>query len=228
MILAPFGLAWIPVMYAIAKREDAAHIFQLVFRWFSIVLLFATFALSLLSTVILNLFFPPAYHSAGFIIPIISLSTMFIGIYYFFMIGVYICRKTIFEFIFMLIAASVNLLLNIVLIPRFGAMGAAVSTLLAYIILVLVSYIVNQKIYPIRFEIGLFIIRLFVGVALYVGSSLLAHTQKPLISWSISIGTLILYSVFLMLLEGLSAKRLKKTFWYVHEALSKVRNKTYA
>src|SRR5207248_1906153 len=37
VIISPFALAWAPVMYAVAKREDAAHIFQLVFRWFSFV-----------------------------------------------------------------------------------------------------------------------------------------------------------------------------------------------
>ena len=219
VILVPFALAWPPIMYAIAKRKDANHIFQLVFRWFNFVLLFATFALSLLSTIVLEVLFPPAYHSAEPIIPIIALSTMFTGIYYTFKIGIYICRKTKFEILFLSIAASVNLIINFFLIPHFGAMGAAVSTLLAYIVLVLVTYIVNQRIYPIRFEIGLFIVELFVGVALYVGSSLLAQTQEPLISWSISIGTLLLYGVFLMLLGGLSAKRLKKTFWYVKRLL---------
>jgi O-antigen/teichoic acid export membrane protein len=228
VILAPFGLAWVPIMYAIAKREDAAHVFQLVFRWWSIVLLFATFALSLFSTFLLRILFPPSYNSAAPIIPIIALSTLFLGIHYLFMTGVYIRRKTTYSILFMSIAASVNLLLNIFFIPHFGAMGAAVSTLIAYITLVLVTYIANQKIYPIRYETGLFIIELCVGVALYVGSSLLAHTQKPLISWSISIGTLILYGVFLMLLGGLSVKKIETTFWYVQKALSKERNKTHA
>jgi O-antigen/teichoic acid export membrane protein len=209
VVISPFALAWIPIMYAISKREDAPHIFRLVFRWFSFVLLFATFALSLLSTIILKMLFPPVYYSAEPIIPIITLSTMFTGIYYIFQIGMFICRKTKFEILFMSVAASVNLLLNIFLIPRFEAIGAAVSTLLAYIILVLVTYIVNQRIYPIKFEVGLFIISLFVGIALYIGSSLIAHTQKPLINWSISLGTLMLYGVFLMLLGGLTAKRLK-------------------
>lgn len=227
LFLAPFGLAWVPVMYAIAKREDATHIFRLVFRWWSFVLLFAAFALSLLSTFVLAILFPPAYHSAEPIIPIIALSTLFLGIYYFFTTGIYIRRKTAFNILFMSIAASVNLLLNIFFIPHFGAMGAAVSTLLAYMTLVVVTYIVNQKIYPIRFEIGRFISGLCVGIALYVGSSWLAHSQKPLITCGISIGALILYGVFLMLLGGLSAKKLKKTFLYVREALIKERNKTY-
>ncbi len=226
LVLAPFGLAWIPVMYAVAKRKDATYIFKLVFRWFSLILLFATFALSLLSTIVLYTLFPPAYHSAAPIIPIIALSTMLMGTYYIFMIGVNIRRKTILDVLFTSIAASVNLVLNIFFIPRFGAIGAAISTLLAYIILNLVTYIVNQKIYPIRFEIGLFIIRLLVGVALYVASSLLAYKQKPLISWSITIGTLLLYGVFLMLLAGLSVKSLKKAFRYVQEA--RRRKKMYA
>jgi hypothetical protein len=107
-------------------------------------------------------------------------------------------------------------------------MGAAVSTLLAYIILTLVSYIVNQKIYPIGFEIGLFTIKLLLGTVLYFGASLLAHTQKPLMSWCISIATLILYGLFLMLFEGLSTKKLIKTFRYVRAAVRKEWKKTYA
>ncbi len=218
VILSPFGLAWVPIMYTIAKRKDAARLFQLVFRWFCIVSLFATFALSLLSTIVLETLFPPAYQSAALVIPIIAVSTMLIGINYIFMTGVYIRRKTIYSVVFTSIAAGTNLLLNIFLIPRFGMMGAAVSTLLAYILLVLVSYRVNQKIYPVRYEIGLFLVELFVGIALYIGSSLLAHSQSRLINWSIFTGALLLYGIFLMFLGGLSVKKLKNAFGYVRKA----------
>ncbi len=228
VILAPFGLAWTPIMYSIARRKDAKHIFRLTFRWFSTLLLFATFALSLLSTVFLDALFPPTYHSGELIIPFIALSTMGIGIYYIFMTGVYIRRKTILEFVFMLVAAVVNVLLNIFLIPYFGAMGAAVSTLLAYIVLTSVSYIVNQKIYPTGFEIGPFIIKLFIGIALYIGSTSLAHTQQPALHLCISICALIVYGILLMVLEGLSVKKFIQIFWYVQQAIAKGGNNTYA
>jgi O-antigen/teichoic acid export membrane protein len=226
LILGPFVLAWPPIMYTISKRKDAALVFRLIFHWFSIILLFAAYGFSLLSSILLVILFPPAYHSVALIIPFIALSFSFYGIYYIFIIGVNICRKTKYNILFTSIAAGTNLLINFLLIPKFGAMGAAVSTLFAYIVLILVAYIVNQRIYPIKFEIGLFIFELSVGVALYVGSSLLARTQKPLLGWSISIGTLILYGVFLLVSGGLSAKSLKKAFWYVQEALR--RKKTYA
>jgi O-antigen/teichoic acid export membrane protein len=228
VILSPWGLAWVPIMYAVAKRNDAARIFQLVFRWWSSVLLLSAFALSLVSIVVLELLFPPAYLASEPVIPIITLSTMLMGVWYIFMIGVNIRRKTILEFVFVVIAAVVNLLLNLFLIPEFGAMGAAVSTLLAYAVLVVVSYVVNQRIYPVNFEIGTFTFKLAVGVALYVGATLLAQRQKPLIGGSIFIVVLILYCIFLMFLGGLSVKKLTKVFGYVKAAIRKEGKKAYA
>jgi O-antigen/teichoic acid export membrane protein len=215
VVLTPIGLAWVPIMYSIAKREDAAHVYRLVFRWYSMVLLFAAFALSLLSIFILELLFPPAYHSAEPVIPIITLSTMLNGANYIFMTGVYIRRKTKYSILFTSIAAGVNVLLNIFLIPRIGIMGAAYSTLIAYIVLVTVTYIVNQKIYPVKYEIGQFLFRLLVGIALYTCSSLLAENQKPPISWSISIAALMLYGAFLIVTGGLSPKKLTLAISYL-------------
>jgi peptidoglycan biosynthesis protein MviN/MurJ (putative lipid II flippase) len=143
----------------------------------------------------------------------------------------------------MLVAAAVNVLLNICLIPYFGAMGAAISTLLAYIVLTSVSYIVNQRIYPTGFEIGPFGMKLLIGIALYVGSTFfdstllgntffgstfLAHTQLPMLHWCISMFTLIIYGILLMMLEGLSVKRFIHIFWSVRQILAKEGNKTYA
>ena len=225
VILSPWGLAWVPIMYAIAKRNDAAHIYQLVFRWWSSILLLSAFALSLVSIVVLEMLFPPAYFASEPVIPIITLSTMLMGVWYIFMIGVNIRRKTILEFVFVVIAAVINLLLNLFFIPEFGAIGAAISTLLAYAVLLVVSYVVNQRIYPINFEIGTFTLKLVVGVALYVGATLLAQARSPLIGGSIFIVTLILYCIFLMFLGGLSVKKLAQVFRYVQTAITANRKK---
>ncbi|MDQ2715863.1 MAG: polysaccharide biosynthesis C-terminal domain-containing protein [Chloroflexota bacterium] len=198
VVLAPFTLAWPSASYAIAKRDDAPQVFQLVFRWYSIVLLFAAFALSLVSTVVLDLFFPVSYRSAGAIIPIIALSTMFYGLYTIFTLGISIRRKPWFAVVFTTVSALANVALNIVLIPRFGAMGAAISTLLAYVLLAVMAYIVNQRIYPIPFEIGTFSITCMLGLGCYIGSTFLARGQGTYVAWAIFLGTLVLYGVCLL------------------------------
>ena len=203
VVLSPFTLAWPSAMFSIAKRDDAANIFRLVFRWYSFILLFATFALSIVGMIVLNLFFPPSYQSAAIIIPIIALSIMFYGVYNIFTTGISVKRKTWFAVVFTTVSALVNVGLNLILIPHYGATGAALSTLLAYIILALIAYIVNQRLYPVPFEVGTFIFALLVGMVLYIGSGFLAQGQETYKAWEIYIGALALYSGFLMLLVKL-------------------------
>jgi len=204
MIITPFLLAWSPLMYSIARRDDAARVYQLVFRWFHLILLFATYGLSLASINLLYVFFPPDYRSTAPVIPIVAVSIMFSGVYNFFNVGVSIRRKTWFAVLFTTLAALVNVGLNIVLIPLYRAMGAAVSTLIAYALLALIAYIVNQRIYRIPFEIGLFAIALFIGIVLYTSSSFLVQKQSLYITDAVDLCTLICYGGCLMLLGKLA------------------------
>ncbi|TMD59220.1 MAG: polysaccharide biosynthesis protein, partial [Chloroflexi bacterium] len=209
VVLSPFTLAWPSTLFNIAKKDNAQHIFKLVFRWYSIVLFFAAFALTLVGTISLYLFFPPVYREAVSVIPIIVVSTVFFSVYTFFTTGQSIKRKTWFNSIFTTLAALANLGFNLVLIPLYGAMGSALSTLLAYILLALITYLVTQRLYPIPYEVGIFTVELLVGIAFYVGSSMLASGQGTYGAWSISLGALVVYGGFLLLLGGWLSNRNK-------------------
>jgi O-antigen/teichoic acid export membrane protein len=204
IVISPVTLAWPSTMFSIAKGDDAANTFRLVFRWYSIILLFAAFGLSLMSTIVLKLFFPPAYQSAAPIIPIIATSLMFYGVYIIFMTGTSIRRKTWYAVAFTTTAALANVGLNIILIPLYGSMGAAVSTLVAYILLALIGYVVNQRIYPVPYEIGIFAIGLLIGIVLYTGSGFLARNEGRYEVWGIYTGALALYGGSLAFLGKLS------------------------
>ena len=208
-VIAPFSLAWPSAMYAIAKRNDAGQVFQLVFRWFSLTLLWAAFGLSLISIAILNLLFPPSYHAAAPIIPIITASIVFYGTYNMFTIGISIKRKTWFAVAFTATSAIVNVLLNLILIPLYGSMGAAWSTLIAYVVLALVAYLVNHRIYPIPFEIGRFSVALLLGIALYMGATLQAQQQDTYVKYLIYIGIVLLYGGGLVLIGKIPTSKHK-------------------
>lgn len=197
LILAPFGLAWPTAMYAIAKRRDAPQTFQTVFRWFTSVLLFAAFGVSLVSDVAFHILFPPSYQSAAPVIPIVAASIAFYGIYTFVMTGVSVRRKTWMASIFTAIAAGVNVGLNLVLIPRYGAMGAAYSTLIAYVTLAGVAYVANQRIYPLPYQLGRFILAAVVGVAMYYEVFALPTYLGARWVWPLAIVGLVVYGVWL-------------------------------
>jgi O-antigen/teichoic acid export membrane protein len=200
LAMGPFTLAWPVASFEIARREDANQIFKIAFRWFSMFMLFVTFGGSLLGTILLNLLFPLTYHSVANIIPVVALSVIFYAVYYIFMTGASVTRKTWLAPIFTTIAALVNVALNLILIPSLGAMGAALSTLLAFVVYAAMAYIVNQRIYPVRYEIGMFIIALSIGAALYIGSDFLGQSFSRYGAWGIAFCALIFYGGCLVLL----------------------------
>lgn len=203
VVISPFTLAWPTMMFAIAKRKDAAQTFRLVFRWLSMLLLLAAFAFSLLAIIILDLLFPAAYQAAEIVIPLVSASLVFYGLYYIFMAGANIRRKTWLAAVFMALAAGTNLLLNLILIPLYGALGAATATLLAFIALAVVACLANQRLYPIPFELKRFVLALLVGVGIYVGCAWLARNLEREIGWCVYLGGLICYGGCLVFLGNL-------------------------
>ncbi|HEU5382734.1 MAG TPA: lipopolysaccharide biosynthesis protein [Ktedonobacteraceae bacterium] len=202
-VITPFTLAWGALLFPVAKRKDAPLTFQLIFRWFSTVLLFSAFALSFAATIVLDWFFPPSYHSTSRVIPFIAEALVFYGFYFVFMVGANIQRKMWLTAVFMSIAAVINVILNLILLPYYGALGAAAATLIAYAVLAMVAYPVNQRLYPVPFEIGRFIGAFFIGVSLYIGCGLLSQNQRTYIGWGIYLGGLLLYGVLLVWLGRL-------------------------
>jgi O-antigen/teichoic acid export membrane protein len=73
-----------------------------------------------------------------------------------------------------IIAATVNIGLNLLLVPRFGIMAAAFDTFVAFALLFGIMLFVGQRIFPIRYEttrlvwlmaaaLGLFAVGFFLG-----------------------------------------------------------------
>jgi len=89
------------------------------------------------------------------------------------------------------------------LIPLYGSMGAAISTLLAYALLAFIAYIVNQRLYRIPYEIGIFVMELLIGIVLYIGCGFLARNKGIYEFFGIYMGALVLYGGFLSFLVKL-------------------------
>ena len=205
IVLAPFSLAWPTAMYSIAKRKDAPAVFREVFRWFSTLLLFAAFGLSLTSTLLFHWLFPASYSSAAPVIPIVAASIVFYGLYVILMVGANVRRKTWMQAAFTTAAALANFGLNLILIPRFGAMGAAASTLIAYFVLAVIAFVANQLVYPVPYDVLRLALAAIVGLALYYQT--IALPQAWGAEWAGPAGVLglVVYGIWLALL-GKSAR----------------------
>lgn len=172
-----FQYAWQPFFLQQAEEKDAKKVFSKVLTYFtfaaSIILVFVSLYID--DIVKVNFFgitlIGSAYWSGLVIVPIILFGYLFNGLYVVFTAGIYIEEKSVYIPLVTGIGALVNVVVNLLLIPILGIIGAALATLLSYIVMALGLYIVTQKFYKIEHEsvkmISIFAIILLTGIVYY-------------------------------------------------------------
>lgn len=161
LFIQAFRYAAEPFFFAQEKNKDKAKIYSKVMTYFVIVvtLIFVVISLNL---PIFKWFIPnEAYWEGLRIVPILLLANVFLGIYYNQSIWYKLADKTKFGAYISIGGALITLGLNIALIPLLGYMGSAITTMIVYFSMMIASYVLGQKYYPIKYnlrKIGLYLI----------------------------------------------------------------------
>ena len=85
------------------------------------------------------------YASAASFSPIILIGSIFFALNYILNAGLYLAKRSMTMLGIMLLAVAVNILLNILLLPPYGVMGAAIATLVACIMVPVLSAVLSRK-----------------------------------------------------------------------------------
>jgi O-antigen/teichoic acid export membrane protein len=173
-----FQYAWQPFFLTNAKEENAKELFSKVLTYFTIVGSLMLVMLSLFISDIVKINFAgisiigAKYWEGLYIVPVILLAYLFNGLYVVFSAGIYIEEKSIYAPIVTGVGAITNVIANYVLIPQLNIMGAALATLLSYIVMALGYYFVTQKYYKINYDyyklVKIALAVLFVGTVYYL------------------------------------------------------------
>jgi len=154
-----FNFAWQPFFLENAKEKNAKEFFSKILTIFLIIgsIIWITTSLfieDIAKIEIINgrTLLGKEFLEGLYIVPIILLAYLFNGLYVNFTAGIYIEEKTKY-FVFVTGAgAIVNVIINLILIPQLGIMGAALATLASYVVMALGLFIVSQKFYKINYE----------------------------------------------------------------------------
>jgi len=159
LIVQMFQFAWQPFLLNTAKEKNAKEIFSKVLTLFLIASSIVWLILSLFIEDIAKIKFYGNVSLIGYkfwgglsIVPIILLAYLFNGMYVNFQAGLYIEEKTKYFPIVTGSGALVNIVVNILLIPVFGIMGAALATLASYMVMAITLFLFSQKFYKIKYE----------------------------------------------------------------------------
>jgi O-antigen/teichoic acid export membrane protein len=122
-----------------------------IFSWFVALSLIGSLCIGLFAKEALWLLTTPAYYSANRIVIILAPSLLLWNMYYF-APGIAIAKKTYFTFMINLGAFSVNFILNLLLIPIVGVLGAAMAMLISSFLFFIANIFVSQKLYYIPYK----------------------------------------------------------------------------
>jgi O-antigen/teichoic acid export membrane protein len=147
-----FRMAAEPFFFKVAAENNAQQTYAKVMRYY-VIACCAIFLGVMTHINFIETLIGPNYRSGLHVVPILLLANLFFGIYMNLSIWFKLGDKTYYGFYFTLLGAIITIGLNVYLIPIYGFVASAYTTLACYFIMMLTCYFVGQKHYPVPYEI---------------------------------------------------------------------------
>ena len=169
-----------PFFFSHASNENAPQTYATITKYFVIFGSFICLGVIVFADVFKRILVPnPSYWDAMKVVPLIVLANFFLGIYTNLSVWYKLTDKTKVGAYISIVGAIVTLALNFLLIPLKGPFGgyygSAIATIAAYGSMMIISYKMGQKSYPIPYDmnkifsyLGLTIV--FSAVSFYIPS----------------------------------------------------------
>lgn len=153
ILINSMNQAWIPFFYTNVSNPDQNKELKKSSTFFFTTIVMIGLGLSLFSEEIIYIAGKTDYMASAKIFPLIIVAYIFYSIYFMCSAPILHAKKT---FIFPLItifSGAVNIGLNLLWLPKYGYIAAAYSTIISYILLAGLTYLVSLKFQRIPFQI---------------------------------------------------------------------------
>lgn len=151
-----------PFFFNHAKQENARQTYALILQYFviagSLILVVLVVYIDIFKKLIIR---DEDYWITISIVPVILLANLFFGIYHNLSVWYKLTDKTRIGMYISIIGAIITIVFNLVFIPVIGFMAAAWATLAAYGSMMVISYFLGRKYYPVPYnikKIGLYLL----------------------------------------------------------------------
>ncbi len=168
LLVNAFQMAWPAVLFSIAKQKEGPQIFARLFNYFNALMLFSSLVMALFAHEFLLLITTADYTAAAPIVSLLVFSSVFFGVNYFTSIGVQVKKKTMYYPLLIGIAAVINLVICLTVIPRLGLWGAGIAKFVSFAFLGISICLVSLKYYPIPFHLRKTVLIYVSAAALYL------------------------------------------------------------
>jgi O-antigen/teichoic acid export membrane protein len=200
--LTPLGIVLYPNViksYEEGNPDVTRNYFKYSVKYLMMITIPCAFGISILAKPLLQILTTPEFTPGSNVVPFVAFGGV---VYCFYYIGVYVIQmagKT--ELVIMLlgIAAGLNILLNFILIPRMGIVGAALATLVAYAALGMLSLIVSRRYFKLDLDIPSIVKSFLASAVMAFCIWLIAPDSIATVVISIFAGVIVYFAVLLLI-----------------------------
>lgn len=212
-VIDSFKMALPAITFKMMDKENNKRFYSKLLTYFTFIIVFCVLGMTFFGRELIKCLSRDQQYWASYnIIPIITFSFIFLGMTSVINMGLAIVKKTRILAVIVTSISILNLILNILLIPVWQFIGAAVATLISQIIFFIVTYIFVQKHYHIPYEIGKIAKMIFVSIIL-IGISLFTVDLNLFLRLLIKLSLLMSFPVvlyFINFYEEIELLRLKQ------------------
>ena len=200
-----FQYAWPPIAYSVTDDREASRLYGVVVTWYLAVTGLCVAGVTLLGRWVLRLFFDPRYFAAHEALPWVATGWALSGLFLVFVVVAGRLQITTRNIPAALAGLAVNVVLLVVLVDPLGIAGAGLALCGAYLVMLVVLYLLTRSRFSIDFERG----RL-VRLAIVLGGATVAGELLLPTSGAVGLITRAALTVslpFLLLVSGLLTRQ---------------------
>lgn len=203
-----FKYAAEPFFFNHAKHQDSKKLNAMVMKYYVLFCLFL-FLGTMMNLPWLQKVVSENYRSGLGVVPILLLANLCVGVYWNLSIWFKLTGQTKFGAMITVMGAVITLVINFVGIPKFGYMACAWATLASYGAMMIASYLLGQKYYPVKYNLRSIFVFTFLALGFYFISTLYSDMESTIIKLILNNILLGLFAFIFYKLEFDNLKKLK-------------------
>jgi O-antigen/teichoic acid export membrane protein len=177
VLVRGFQLAWPPLAYSIRDDDEARRVYATVVTLFVAGCAFVVTGLWLLSRWLVRALAAPEFFGSYEVIGLLATAATLYALYMVLVVILGRTGRTEFNFPATGAALGANIVLNLVLVPPLGIVGAGIALVASYIVVLALMYVFTQRLFPVPYEWGRLLRVLTVSTALVGLGELLLPTE---------------------------------------------------
>ncbi|MBI1735037.1 MAG: oligosaccharide flippase family protein [Candidatus Rokubacteria bacterium] len=149
-LVDPFRNFWDPMQFDVARDPDGPRTYRRIFQWFTFASIVAAFAGAVAVDDVIRIMAAPAFHTAAVVVPVLLIAYALSGIHLLFNTALLVHNRTTLIAAMAIVTAAVNITVNAWLVPHYLAMGAAIARVATMATMVVVTFVLAQRLWRPR------------------------------------------------------------------------------